>query len=165
LITQYIDRIDKEGIIGFDDEALIKLLQIEGRLNRLTDRLEDLDITVNIRVGIVDVITKAAADVPQTAESFDYLNDAFGDLVRHGTSEECGRFLRLVRDFLFALKHTEDLDTVRLDRGRGGVRDEEWVIGGGREVIARVRGGVVEWLRFYCLVHEEWLPEEGCEHA
>ena len=165
MVTQYIDRIDKERIVGFDDEALIKLFQIERRLTLLVERLEDLNISVDLNIGIVGVVTKAAADVPQSSEDYDYLTDAFGDHVREGTAEECRRFLRLVRDFLFALEYTEDLEIKRLDRGVGGVRDEEWSINSGRELIARVSGGVVEWVKFYCLTHEQWLKPGGCEHA
>jgi hypothetical protein len=165
LVTQYIDRIDKERIVGFDDEALIKLFQIERRLTLLVERLEDLNISVDLNIGIVGVVAKAAANVPQSSEDYDYLTDAFGDHVREGTAEECRRFLRLMRDFLFALEHAEDLEIKRLDRGVGGVRDEEWVVSGGRELIARVSGGVVEWVKFCCLIHKQWLRPGGCEHA
>lgn len=163
-MTHYGDRFKKGQLVCLDDDALVKLLQIEHRLTLLRECLGRLGAEVDLGVGIVGLVARGAAVAAHAEAASDYLADVFGDIVREGTEQECRRFLQLMRDFLFALEHAVDLGIVR----RVGVGDEagveEWSVRGGRELIARVRGGAVEWLRFYCHAHQEWLPEEGCEH-
>ena len=148
-----------------DDDALVQLLQIEHRLTRLREDLGQLGAGADLGPSVVGIVARAAADAARADAASDNLTDVFGDLVKRGSDRECRRFLRLMGDFLFALEHAEDL---AIDR-RVGLRrhsgEEEWSIRGGRELIARVRGGSVEWLRFYCHAHKEWLPEGGCEHS
>jgi hypothetical protein len=165
VITQEIDRVREGHLVCMDDDALVQLLQIEHRLTVLREGLGQIGAGVDLGASVVGVVARAAADAARADAASDYLTDVFGDLVRRGSERECRRFLRLMRDFLFALEHAEDL---AIDR-RVGLRrhsgEEEWSIRGGGELIARVRGGKVEWLRFYCRVHNEWLPEDGCEHS
>ncbi len=144
--TQYIDRFRKEQIVCLDEEALVQLLQIEHRLTLLREGLGRLGAEVDLGPGVVGVVARATAGAAHAAAVSDYLADVFGDLVREGTERECRCFLRLMWDFLFALVHAEDL---AVDRRRGGeAYEEEWSVQGGGELIARVRGGAVEWLRF-----------------
>ena len=163
MITQQVDRLRKEHPVCLDDDALVQLLQIEHRLTLLREGLGRLGAEIDLGPGVLGVVARAAAGATHAAAASAYLTDVFGDLVRGGTEQECRRFLQLMRDFLFALEHAEDL---AIDRRRGGeVGEEEWSIRGGRELIALVRGGAVEWRRFYCHVHLAWLPEGGCEHS
>ena len=163
MITQYVDRFKKKHAVCLNDDALVQLLQIEYRLTLLREGLGRLGAEVDFGAGVVGVVARAAAAHAHAATVSDYLADVFGDLVREGTEQECRRFLQLMRDLLFALEYAVDLGIKR--RGGGGADEEEWSIRGGRELIARVRGGTVEWLRFYCHAHQEWLPEGGCEHG
>jgi hypothetical protein len=165
VITQDLDRAGEGRLVCMDDDALVQLLQIEHRLTRLREGLGQLGAGVDLGASVVGVVARAAAGAAHAAAASSYLTDVFGDLVRRGTERECRRFLRLMRDFLFALEHAEDLAIDRRVGVRGHPGEEEWSIRGGRELIARVRGGSVEWLRFYCRVHKEWLPEGGCEHS
>lgn len=160
MITQYVDRIDKERILALDDEALVRLLQIEYRLGALLDKLEEFRITVDISIGIVDVLTKALGGMPQDEEGYDYLADIFREVVTTGSDEECLRFLRLARDFCFAMEHSEGLSINDLNIGRGGY-NKTWLIDQGRQSVVHVRAGVVEWLKIYCPVHKQWYaPDE-----
>ena len=163
VVTQHVDRLRKEHPVCLDDDALVQLLQIEHRLTLLREGLRRLGAKIDLGPGVVGVVARAAAGATHAAAVSDYLADVFGDLVRGGTEQECRRYLQLMRDFLFALEHAEDL---AIDRRKGvEVGEEEWSIRGGRELIARVRGGAVEWLRFYCHVHQAWLPDGECEHS
>ena len=165
MITQDLDRVREGHLVCMDEDALVQLLQIEHRMTRLREGLGQLGAEVDLGASVVGVVARAAAGAAHAAAASSYLTDVFGNLVRRGSDRECRRFLRLMRDFLFALEHAEGLAIDRRVGGRRHSGEEEWSIGGGREVIARVRGGVVEWLRFYCVVHKEWLPEGGCEHV
>lgn len=158
-----VDQIRKGHPVYLGEEALVQLLQMEHRLTMLREGLRRLGAEGALGASIVGVVARAAAGGAHAAAASDYLADVFGDLVREGTEQECKRFLRLMRDFLFALKHADDLAIDRRVGGEAG--EEEWSIRGGRELIARVRGGAVEWLRVYCHVHQEWLPEGACEHC
>ena len=163
MVTQHVDRLRKGHPVCLDDEALVQLLQIEHRLTLLREGLGRLGAEIDLGPGVVGVVARAAAGATHAAAVSDYLTDVFGDIVRAGTEQECRRFLRLMRDFLFALEHAEDL---AIDRRKGGeVGEEEWSIRGGGDLIARVRGGAVEWLRFYCHDHQAWLSEGRCEHS
>jgi hypothetical protein len=163
VIIQHADHVEEGRRVCLSDEALVKLLQIEHRLNTLREGLRRLGAEGVVGDSVIDVVAGAAAGTAHAAAASDYLADVFGDLVREGTEQECRRFLRLMRDFLFALEHAEDLAIDRRVRGKAG--EEEWSIRGGRELIARARGGAVEWLLVYCHVHREWLPEGACEHG
>jgi hypothetical protein len=163
MITQHLERIRKEHLVCLDEDALIKLLLIEHRLDQLREGLGRLGAHVGLDVGIVGVVAEAAAGAANANAASAYLTDVFGELVRKGTEQECRCFVHLMGDFLFALEHAEHLAIDRRVGGEAG--EEEWSIRGGLELIARVRDGAVEWLRFYCHVHKEWLPEGGCEHA
>ena len=163
MITQYVDRTRKEHPVCLGDDALVQLLQIEHRLALLREGLRRLGAEGALGSSVVGVVARAAAGAAHATTASDYLADVFGDLVREGTEQECRRFLRLMRDFLFALEHAEDLAIDRRVGGEAG--EEEWSIRGGRELIARMRGGAVEWLRFYCHVHQAWLPDGECEHS
>jgi hypothetical protein len=163
VITQYVERIRKEHLVCLDEDALVQLLQIEHRLTMLREGLKRLGAEGALGVSVVGVVARAAAAAAHATTASDYLADVFGDLVIEGTERECRRFLRLMKDFLYALEYAEDLV---IDRRVGGVAgEEEWSIRGGRELIARVRSGAVEWLRVYCHIHQAWLPEGGCEHS
>lgn len=161
--TKYADPTGKEHTVCLDDDALVQLLQIEHRITMLREGLRRLGAADTLGASVVVVVARAAADAAHAATASDYLADVFGELVREGTEQECRRFLRLMRDFLFALEHAEHLAIDRRVGGEAG--EEEWSIRGGRELIARVRGGAVEWLRVYCHAHGEWLPKGECEHT
>lgn len=165
MITQELNRVREGRLVCMDDDALVQLLHIEHRLIRLREGLGQLGAGADLGASVVGVVARAAAGAAHAAAASAYLTDVFGNLVRRGSDRECRRFLLLMRDFLFALEHAEDLAIDRRVGGRRHSGEEEWSIRGGRELIARVRGGSVEWLRFYCHVHKEWLPEGGCEHG
>lgn len=165
MITQNLDRVREGHVVCMDEDALVQLLQTEHRLTLLREGLGQLGAAVDLGASVVGVVARAAAGAAHAAAASSYLTDVFGNLIRRGSERECRRFLRLMRDFLFALKHAEDLSIDRLAGERGRAGEEQWSIRGGRELIARVRGGSVVWLRFYCHVHKEWLPEDGCEHS